>query len=252
MSALFFSIVLMVSCEVDSFDPVESNDQSQTESMKTKSKGKTNSNLDLSILPGDSFTYGLVLGINNQGKIVGDGVWVDGSYTYLNNYLDGTNEYSEGNHINNQGNIVGFVTDFSTYFQAAYWEQYDNEPKILPTGNFHIGYAYWVNDEGQIVGFVEDFFTGLRRASLWDNDQLTVLPIGNYSRSVARAINNRGHIVGTVNSGSSRRPVTWINGEMQELPISTYSRGQANGINNNGGIVGAWSQVRVRWHCWCG
>jgi len=197
-------------------------------------KGK---DLSLSILPGNNFIFGIVTDISNQGIIVGEGAWVNGEYSLLDNYLDGSWEYTEGSRINNQGQIVGFVSDFFEYLLPAYWEHYDSEVTILPIGDFDGGYAYGNNEQGQIVGFAG--FTN-RQAALWENDELSILPTGEFSNGWARDINNNGQIVGFVFGGnnSPNQPAVWNNGQLSLLPTGEFDGGAAWRINNNGGIVG--------------
>lgn len=205
-------------------------------------KGK---NLNLSVLPGDSFLFGFVLDISNQEKIVGDGVWVNGEYNLLDNYLDGSFEYAEGSRINNQGQIVGFVSDFATYLLPTYWDQYDSEVTILPIGDFDGGYAYGNNEQGQIVGFAG--FTN-RQAALWENDELIILPTGEYSNGWARDINNNGQIVGfLIGNNSPNQPAIWQNGQLSLLPTGEFEGGAAWRINNNGDIVGVVGNQPAYW-----
>lgn len=218
LSALF----LIISCQVESEDPEELGLE--------LNMNKKNKDIVLNELPNPSLFYGFVNDVNNQGILVGDGVWINNEHSFLDS---GTGVYSEGNSINNQGQIAGIVASYTDY-SAAFWDRFNGNVTVLPKGSFALGYARDINDQGIIVGFVRGPGT---KPALWINGELTVLPIGDYTGGWAEAINNSREIVGWVTKSGISKPVIWKKGRLIPLDDENFG-GQAWGINNQGQVVG--------------
>lgn len=222
---LFLASLMIISCQ-DNSDSFE-------ETVVDLSKNN-NKDFVLNELPDSDLYFGIIVDVNNQGIMVGEGVWINDEY----NFLDlGTFGYSEGNAINNQGQIVGLLANDFDDYSPGFWNSFDSEAIELPKGTFKLGYARDINENGKIVGFVRE--PGSKPA-LWENGELTVLPTGDLPQGWADGINNRGEIVGFVSSPTDgiELPALWKNGELILLP-SLGQNGIAYQINNKGQIVGS-------------
>jgi probable HAF family extracellular repeat protein len=150
------------------------------------------------------------------------------------------NSYAYG--INNQGQIVGQVTQDIMTTKACLW----NDPSIAPTalddlpGGYYGGWAAAINDNGLIVGAASN--SSISRACKWSPPSLQPVNLGTLANnSSASGVNNAGQIVGSsVNGTGASRACIWDAGQLtpQDLATSLPNGSSADKINNQGNVSG--------------
>lgn len=183
--------------------------------------------------------------INDNGLITGSSFNTNGTIQAV--LWNGTtisslsSTSSNGNSINNSGQIAGFsYTPGNNAFNAALWDD------SITTNLAPLVEAFAISDSGQVVGSL--FNGSVMVAGLWDNGVATDLgTLGGY-QSKAFAINNVGQIAGYsyIPGNSALRATLWDGNSVVDLnsflDASTVNAGWellvANGINDSGWIVG--------------
>jgi uncharacterized membrane protein/pimeloyl-ACP methyl ester carboxylesterase len=202
--------------------------------------------------------YGVAVGINAQGTVVGKDwvpnfynlygwracIWTGGTRILLIDDQD--TSPSGGAAINSSGAVAGGGAKIG----SVIW--HGSAPPV-PMGKLPKGFDYGfniraMNDSGVVVGFSGDSY-GSHRAIQWSSGAYTVLDnlISEvYGTSEALSINNMGDIVGSsigqTEDGYYFRPVVWRNGVPTDLLKASNAKGWldgvATGINNARQIVG--------------
>ena len=190
-------------------------------------------------------------GINNAGDVVGnanlpgDGtthpfVYRDGEMHDLGTLPGTANQFGYANHINENGNIVG-------YADVGYWWHgflYMDGTMIDLTRDD--GYAWGINDADKVVGQAYHLVGGVmyHNAFLYSNGVMTNLGYlpPSYQPSVAISINNHDQIVG-YNGSSHHHAFLYENGAMTDLndlipDHPEWELNWATSINDVGQIVG--------------
>ncbi len=198
-------------------------------------------------------TFGVALGINDNGLIVG-GCWGPSTSSHAVLWQDGAaidlgtlgGIMSEATAVNDQGQVVGDGDTSSGVDEAFLWQNgiMTNlgalPGAITPAAGVATSAAYAINNSGQVVGHSLTY-GNINHAFLWQNGTMTdlgVLSAG--SASYADAINNQGQVVGynTTASGVTHA-FLWQNGRMADLgTLAGYSYSKAQSINSAGIIVG--------------
>lgn len=157
-------------------------------------------------------------------------LWTNGKMTDLG-VLNGGGDFSQGNAINDSGQVVGMATDPSLDIVAAFW----NGRRVTPLPGLFA--ANGINDSGQIVGGVSGVF-------LVSNGTPTFLPVPSSDDACSPvAINNSGQVIGECAHpgpfGPGGDAVVWNNGTPTVLPTLGGQQGAVpTAINNNGQVVG--------------
>jgi probable HAF family extracellular repeat protein len=200
-------------------------------------------------------------GVNNAGKIVGNGNVADLSFhaftwessgggKELGPYPNGTVNRAGG--INRSGTVVALARLTNGSFNAVLINDLTMTPLGTVGGSFSVGYA--LSDEGHATG-ESATPNGQTHAFLYGNgmmQDLGTLPGG--TRSVGFGVNNNGEVVGNSDSSlngpcwrskppcRSTRATVYRNGQMVDLGGFTEFVdlvSSANGINDRGEIVGS-------------
>jgi probable HAF family extracellular repeat protein len=149
--------------------------------------------------------------------------------------------YSEGDGINDEGQVVGYATGSNGNSYQLYDHAFIDTDGVmtdlgtLPGGTSSFGTG--VNNAGQVVGFA-DSPTGTY--AFIDTDgvmtDLGTLPGGSYSEG--KGINDEGQVVGDANIQLSHAFIdtSGVMTDLGSLPGSTFS--SSAGINNAGQVVG--------------
>jgi probable HAF family extracellular repeat protein len=210
---------------------------------------------DLGILPGDNSSH--ADGINNRAQIVGTSDLVEGAATLRSRPMLWDNGqmqilplggYASGRatHINEKGQIVGFVTsalNADDLFEAlpAFW----NKGSLIVLGPMAGGYgsAWDINDKGQVVGF-GGAADGTSHAFIWDRGVMKDPGTRGGSFTALWALNNQGQAVGESTDGDEVDHAILVeNGVVHDLnDLISADSGWillfADGINDRGQIAG--------------
>ncbi|NVN92035.1 MAG: DUF3466 family protein [Desulfuromonadales bacterium] len=211
-----------------------------------------------------------VLGINNNGQIVGSSqaatdmpetwatIWNNGVASSLPGY-DGNPAHGVAYAINDNGDAVGSFMG-SQLGGAVLWKNGRminlsascDPTKLIDPNNPNLGncwsLAIGINNAGQVAGAFNDPYS---RSMIWNNGVSTPLPVIDGTQgSRPTAINNLGQVVGwryynpPAGGDIINHAVLWDRGQMIDLnnvidPASGATLVYANGINDNGEIVGS-------------
>jgi len=206
------------------------------------------------------FLSSSALGINNLGQVVG----VEGSgfscrpILWLEEpaygYPAGANVLSAGpffdgvlNDINDQGEIVGYVTpacdvvagNISMWLPAPAYGLPVGVNLLSPVAE-PVSEGRAINDQGLIVGVWNDFLAGKeQRPVFWNGAGIEFLSSPPLVFSSAHAVNNQGTILGNIGP----EPVIWVAGEPTEINTllpqdSSWRIVRGNDINDREQIAG--------------
>jgi probable HAF family extracellular repeat protein len=194
--------------------------------------------------------------INNNGQVVGDAQTGSGQFRAFqftdintNQQLDpgemqdlgivGNVSESRGRDINNNGQVVGFLTTSTGSTRAFLWNSTSGMQELTGSSNS----ALSINNNGVAVGFfkVNQFQFHISR---WQNAQglPLITPIINAS-SWATGINDSGQIVGYTDiNGNPIHAFLYERGEMKDArdlgTLNSNSTTRAWDINNQSQVVG--------------
>lgn len=186
--------------------------------------------------------------INDRGQIVGGSNIIDNSTKHAFLY-EGTTMTDLGSFgyssdaacINNAGQVVGDVVNFSGYQRAFLWEN----GAMIDLGSLgRRSVAYGINDSGQVVGWTDISNTSdTHHACIWENGVLKVLGSFYGMDSYAYSINKHGQAVGRAWNSTENHGFLYSDGKMVELidllPAGAdWNNLDAKDITDNGHIVG--------------
>ena len=192
---------------------------------------------DLGTLPGDD--YAEATAVDNHGDVVGYSstdtfpntpqafVWHNGAMTDLGP----SGESSMADYINDNGQIVGTVTDAAGNASAVVWQ--NGKMTTLPG----LGGSYTdptgLNDRGEVVGYAGTA-SGQSEAVAWINGKVVDLGPG-----VPLAVNDGGQVIVNAQtpSDSADYAYVWNHGKTTDLPVGT----DASGFNDEGQVVGSYA-----------
>jgi probable HAF family extracellular repeat protein len=214
-----------------------------------------------------SLGYGttFVTGINGSGQITGESylgtvvqtkcptpkhkppcfthpghafLWTNGTMTDLGT-LGGLN--SEGNAINDQGEVVGLSYTSTTSSARSAFADHKGVMTAINSGD-----ATAINSSGEIAGSISAPVAGtgnvFEQAFTYQNGTTTVLgllPGEGGIFSDASGINSSGEVVGSGdNSASDERAWKYQNGTMTDIGTLGGPQASATAVNSNGQIVG--------------
>jgi probable HAF family extracellular repeat protein len=203
--------------------------------------GSTYSTLDY---PGADATY--PEGINNSGVISGEYLTNHGTSAHGFIYENGTytsfdepngNGITDGQGINNNGEVVGYYNGGPTYgfFLSNGGFTSFNYPGAYST------YPHALNDAGKAAGYyrVEDASSPI--GFYYDGSTFTSIEYPGGSQTYGSGINNAGTVVGYSNLNSFPYSVGFLWYAGQFTTINSNDMPAPNGINNNGQIVGTYN-----------
>lgn len=143
-----------------------------------------------------------------------------------------------GSGINDQGDVVGHMTDASGKIDAFLYRN-GQYTKLQPLTERFATYAIDINNNGDVLGTSDGGVPVVWKAGAAAPAVLPI-PTGRYPHSVWH-INDSGDVVGTVSAAPPAfyTAVLWRNGEFIELgQLPGGSESYARGINNAGTVVG--------------
>ena len=182
--------------------------------------------------------YSVATAISDNGQITGKSS-LNRNHAFIYDSVNGMRNIgtlgglaSEGNDINNNGQIVGKSYNSDSIINNRAF-LYDSENGMIDLGTLggERSEALGINNSGVVVGISKNS-NGEDRGFIYDsiNGMRSIEPLdGNYSR--AQAINDNGQVVGNTSNGIF---IYDIENGIQDLGVS----GSALSINDNGQIVG--------------
>ncbi|MGA5298408.1 hypothetical protein ACPCHT_00685 [Nucisporomicrobium flavum] len=190
---------------------------------------------------------GAAQAINDQGQVVGYGVFTPGSFhPFLRDHgrtidlgvLDrGEFEHGSATDINNRGQVVGNsvvnADDEERPAQHAFlWQR--GRLTDLGTLGGRSSRATAINDRGQVVGYSDTGTAAGVHGFLWQRGRMRDLGM-----RMAFDINNRGEVVGTSMFGTSAdHAALWRRGKLVNLDTGPVEWTMAVAINDRGWIAG--------------
>ncbi len=205
---------------------------------------------NVTVIPTAAGTVNTVMGaMNNYSGTAGYSQGSNGSPWTATAYYDGrpqTLHYMKGetaiaNDISDGGVIVGTLTQYSGYNNAAIW--YRGELVRLITGGIYSNSeATAVNASGQVVGAMSTTERSSMHAFVYDGNQTIDLgTLGGFD-SFGADINDNGAVTGRSSLiGGRRHAFVYMNGTMTD--IGSLGGDSAGVAINNDGVVAGWSYL---------
>lgn len=139
--------------------------------------------------------------------------------------------YIEARHINNVGQVVGYVRTNDNVFHATRWGS-DGSATYLDIPGMEETVGYGINDAGQVAGYAYDGqkFTAI----VWTGNTAKALDAPPGRQAIAAAINERGDVAGYVAGGDL--VLTWSQGQVSSMP-SNLGYATVKDMSNTGRIA---------------
>jgi probable HAF family extracellular repeat protein len=146
---------------------------------------------------------------------------------------------SEGQALNNQGQVVGDAPAADGNSHAFLWQS-AHMTDLGTAPGYASSVALGINDKGQVVGYVSTgsgFNGGTSQAFLWENGHVTLL---GERGSRAIGINNQGQVIGeSPDVDGTTHGYIWQDGQTTDLgTLPGFQFGRVSAINNKGQVAG--------------
>jgi len=142
--------------------------------------------------------------------------------------------------VNARGQVVGSIATADGRLRTVLWEPDGTVVDIAVPPEHTVPWD--LDDHGRVAVNWHDADTGLPRAAVWQDGELTLLgDLGGGTSQVAGegALNERGEVTGTaVTADDRRRAFVWRDGVMTVLPAPAAADAYAAAITRRGVVVG--------------
>lgn len=142
--------------------------------------------------------------------------------------------------VNVHGQVAGTITTGDGLRRTVLWEPDGTVVDIA--GPPEMVTPWDIDDNGRVAVNWHDPATGMPRAAVWEDGELTLLgDLGGGTSQVASrdALNVRGEVTGTAVTADGRNRVyVWRDGVMTALPAPETAWAYASGITARGDVVG--------------
>lgn len=237
MSRRHFSIMLAAAAAPVSF-----------KSALAADKPRTYVVVDIGVLDGGDYSIGNA--INGKGKVAGMATVMGGSQAITHGdglvALGQPGVTSSANGINNDGEVVGFISSAELGGQRAIrWDENGETDLGTLGGPFSI--AHGINDKGDVVGesTIGEADGAYSHAFLWHKNELSDLGTLGGDYSIAKGINDDGLVAGlsTVEPGQQPygpgcRAVLWGKDGLVDLGALGGDVAAAFAVNKKGWVAG--------------